>query len=1014
MPSFARAGLCPRWALPAWALLAAFTPAVCQAQVQGARTGLARIAVAGAHPTGYLGLLARYGMPRDVVLDYRLAEPEALSDCDLLIVAGFSPGIRSAFPAMERMLARGASILFDYSIPQAVVVPPALARRAGGLMPLLAAATRPPAAFRLVGDGNPLHPDVGTQDTFPPARFSLVPAVTDPQNTTVLAEYVRPAPRNPQRRLRFPEVASPWDGRQAPAILLVRQGAGKLILCGPGIAAATALQGLDYDRLMLGMIRILTDGRAVPQLEPEGPRLGRKQSSRSLQRQGSAGEPEQDAEAGDDLAQALLVRDRRAGPGRPGPLPAGWSLLEADPAAEYNVSGELAGPRAELLLNYWNAAHCLRVVLAADGIRILRTASGKTQTLVYARARLEPRTRFVVKERGARLIVVAGQTAASADIAGVWRGQVATRGALSDVRYQPVEPAFFSDDFMRTSDESGGWEAHGGAWETAPVRNPDLGANPFSYRVRAENEAAALAGFPYWDEYRFSVSARPEAGSGAIGCGLYVQDARNMLLFRARVRAPDRPLDDGFALVRLQGGNAQVVASRPGGLLPDQWYRLEVKAEGPWVGAFVDGERVLAARDTTWTGGRIALWADHASARFDDVLVEPSALRREPGQQLVAKVPAFAGVIDVASWAGPATLWEPDVRVPGLFWHRGHFLGDVGMRFGVPLLPDGASIALVVGGDETDPTSGWTLQLSRAGSGGVLELQHAGKTLQRTRTRPGEAALGLRRERGRILGLLDGRVVLQASDPRGAGTRLAFRAVGFRPRVSRVTLWSANVHDDTFDRAPTDWWIGSGEWDVTNRWSCTPDWSWFGGYSEGVAVIWHKRPFAGDVVLDFYAGPKMIETGQRPREQLADFNAVLCGDGRNVESGYTFLVAPGGRGARILRQGRVVAEHPEFRLFAQGHNRWASIRAEKLGATLRLVVEGHPVLQWEDPDPLPGGHVGIWTRNNGIMVPRITVYHEKEVGPPLSLRRLLEPAGVLALQHETPAHALPAGTRGAS
>ena len=222
-----------------------------------------------------------------------------------------------------------------------------------------------------------------------------------------------------------------------------------------------------------------------------------------------------------------------------------------------------------------------------------------------------------------------------------------------------------------------------------------------------------------------------------------------------------------------------------------------------------------------------------------------------------------------------------------------------------------------------------------------------------------EISLSLRRAGTRVLGLVEDRVVLKAPYAGGGGGRVALRAVGFRPRLSRVALWAANVRDYTFDTAPVDWWVGSGEWDVTNRWSCTPDWSWFGGYSPEVAAIWHKWPLRGDVVLDLYAAPKMIGDGPRRREQFADFNAVLCGDGSNIDSGYAFLVGEQGRGARILRRGQVVAENPRFRFFGQGHNRWANIRVEKQGAILRLTVEGQVVLQWADPVPLAAGYAGI-------------------------------------------------------
>lgn len=975
-----------RWGLVA-ALLLSVAAGPAGANSAPAPVGPGRIAVVGTHPTGIVGVLARHGLPRDILLDYQLRDPDVLAGYDLLIVAGISPGILTALPAMEQLLQRGGSLLVDCSVTQAVALRLTADRRAPGLARLLACTTRPVSAFRPARDANPPLPGIERGTTFPAPKESLVPRLVAPEQTTILAEYFTPQARRARQAARFPNVPPP-DG-VAPAILLVRHGPGKLILCGPAIALSTALQGLDYDRLVLAMLHLLSDGRAVPQLEPEGPRLRRKQSGRSLQAQGKA--PAEDA-APDDEAEANTpppVPERPPGPGKRGPIPRGFTLVEEEPATEFNLSGQLGGKQVELLLNHWNAANTLQVTLGAEGVRVVHTTAGKARGLARVKTPVRPGTPFVVKVRHARLLVIAGTVVAAARLEGVSRGAIAVRGAVTAPRYQPVEPALFSDDFMRTSDEDGGWETHGGTWKTAPVQNPNLGANPFSYRVEAgAAPAVALMGYPYWDEYRCSVAARPESEGGAVGLGLYARDEANMLFFRARVRPAAAPLAEGFSLVRLVNGKLQTVCHSAGGLLPGQWYRLEVKAEGPWIGAFVDGEKVLAARDTTFTGGRIALRVEQGAARFDDVLVEPAAAPRPSGHRFVGRVPAFAGVADVDSWAGPATAWEASPDTAGLFWRRGLFLGDVGLRFAVPPLPDGGEAMLLLDGDCRSLAAGYALHLRRSGGGLALELRHQGRAIGRASVPASEGvSLSLRRAGTRVLGLVEDRVVLKAPYAGGGGGRVALRAVGFRPRLSRVALWAANVRDYTFDTAPVDWWVGSGEWDVTNRWSCTPDWSWFGGYSPEVAAIWHKWPLRGDVVLDLYAAPKMIGDGPRRREQFADFNAVLCGDGSNIDSGYAFLVGEQGRGARILRRGQVVAENPRFRFFGQGHNRWANIRVEKQGAILRLTVEGQVVLQWADPVPLAAGYAGIWTRNNGIILPRITLYYAAAGAELLSVRR---------------------------
>jgi hypothetical protein len=228
-----------------------------------------------------------------------------------------------------------------------------------------------------------------------------------------------------------------------------------------------------------------------------------------------------------------------------------------------------------------------------------------------------------------------------------------------------------------------------------------------------------------------------------------------------------------------------------------------------------------------------------------------------------------------------------------------------------------------------------------------------------------------------VLGLVADEPVVEArlAEPRTSG-RLAFVADGFLPRVTSLAVWSLNLKDETYDQAPVRWWVGSGEWDVTNRWSCTPDWSWFGGMSKDLAAIWYKQELAGDIVVDFYAGAKMMDESFGSRERVGDFNAVLCGDGQGVDRGYSFVVGPREGGAVILRHGQVVARNAGFKLFSQGHNRWANIRAERHGSRVLLYVDDQLVVQYVDPEPLPDGFVGLWTQRNGIMIPRVTLSYQ--------------------------------------
>ena len=112
------------------------------------------------------------------------------------------------------------------------------------------------------------------------------------------------------------------------------------------------------------------------------------------------------------------------------------------------------------------------------------------------------------------------------------------------------------------------------------------------------------------------------------------------------------------------------------------------------------------------------------------------------------------------------------------------------------------------------------------------------------------------------------------------------------------------VADYTFHSAPTDWLVGAGEWGVQSRWACQPRWTWFGGKSRRAAVVWHKQQFAGDVDVDVHASIPMDSVFDPAYRHPGDVNITICGDGRDLSSGYTFVLGGwGNRWTRLLRGG---------------------------------------------------------------------------------------------------------------
>lgn len=82
------------------------------------------------------------------------------------------------------------------------------------------------------------------------------------------------------------------------------------------------------------------------------------------------------------------------------------------------------------------------------------------------------------------------------------------------------------------------------------------------------------------------------------------------------------------------------------------------------------------------------------------------------------------------------------------------------------------------------------------------------------------------------------------------------------------------------------------------------------------------------------------------------------------------VAGPGGRCG-----GERLAVGAAYRVVSDAHNQWPNVRAEKQGRTIHLWEGDQCTLSWEDPEPLPGGRLGIWTTDNAIMVPRVAIHH---------------------------------------
>jgi hypothetical protein len=234
-------------------------------------------------------------------------------------------------------------------------------------------------------------------------------------------------------------------------------------------------------------------------------------------------------------------------------------------------------------------------------------------------------------------------------------------------------------------------------------------------------------------------------------------------------------------------------------------------------------------------------------------------------------------------------------------------------------------------------------------------------------------------------------VGLALARPLSGGGRVSLDPGPFGLDPGQVDLLSSNLYDYTFSDSPSDWTALSGLWAITNRWTCSPQWSWEGGYADdGIAALWNKREFKGDVTVEAYMAFKMGLGSTNSYKNPNDLNITIDGDGANPSSGYSFMVgANRNNETRIMKGTKVLATSTDLAhllpVFEDGfpstyefHRRWWSIRARKTGNKLQLYVDEKLACEAVDPDPLPGGHVGLWTYDNGTIISRVKVYYDQE------------------------------------
>jgi len=411
--------------------------------------------------------------------------------------------------------------------------------------------------------------------------------------------------------------------------------------------------------------------------------------------------------------------------------------------------------------------------------------------------------------------------------------------------------------------------------------------------------------------------------------------------------------------------------------------RLGLRLREGKIEALLDDEPVLQCSRQDSLGGGIGLLVRGGGARFDDVMLQPSseplAAPRHEGSP-AADLPVSLGPQDTMTWASAAAPWTASPQRPSLLWHTGDFAAEVTASLRLRRTSEPALRRLILAPDATSPEADWlavTATLAPNEPEAIVTIALPGQApVERRVSLDKQGSLTLSRYGDAVSVLWNGETLVQSecSSP----LRCVGLEVGGPPLpISDIQVSAPQVRDYVFGVAPTEWHVSAGTWEVASRWACDARWSWFAGRGLGDFAVWNRHPVDGDVVMDYYVGIKMEAPGGSETVRCRDLNATLCGDRANPRSGYSFIMGgDGGVKTQLLRNGVVVAEAQDLRVPAGYgiHHEWFRVRVGRVGHQISMDFEGRPVFRWDDPEPLPGGFVGLWSRDSGILVPRVTIY----------------------------------------
>jgi len=564
-----------------------------------------------------------------------------------------------------------------------------------------------------------------------------------------------------------------------------------------------------------------------------------------------------------------------------------------------------------------------------------------------------------------------------------------------EVKSNPVYIYDRADTWIRNG------ETRVGAWrfETNTLARIVGASGPHFLVVQSEAPSHYVVGDPGWKNQMMELHFKNPSARGWIGIEFGYRDSRNYNVLRWAPTSAG--VEQKLQLVRVVDGDEQIVASSATGYRPDAWHLLELDlSEEGHIRAYADSTLEIRTTAEGFGKGNYGVYASQAQgATFERLTIY---FEKDQGKEKVVSNEIFRTDPFMILWSAEKGDWFPVRGAFNAYWHKGDFYGP-----SVITVPLEAGTQVTVAAREKNFNMGYTWKVEQGGSNQLqLSLLREGKPVAQTplSSQSGNS-LALHQEDGFFWAKVGEREVLSYHDLNPLEGTLVGLRLPSAEALDKVKVERFHVIDHLFETAPADW-IRIGNWEITNRFSCTPTWSHMTARTDRVAILWNKYEIDGDFTIEYYAGMRMQTDKALSYPRTGDINITFCADGKDLSSGYSYLVGawdPGwtSKYTQLLRKTQVVAQTDRYLIprvregqggrqievpfIADGrpiHGAWYYIKVRKLGNRIECYFDNELVLTYEDKDPLKGKYFALWTQDNEIVVARMKISYQNKRTPP--------------------------------